>query len=82
MMKVALLIIYSCAHTNVDGIIINAGAYTHTSIAIRDALVAVSIPVIEVHISNVHKREDFRAHSIFHPLQLGKLWGLASIHII
>ena len=68
--------LHSCAHTDVDGIIINAGAYTHTSIAIRDALVAVSIPVIEVHISNVHKREDFRAHSYISPVAIGQIMGL------
>jgi len=45
------------------GIIINAGAYTHTSVAIRDALVAAELPAVEVHISNVHKREEFRHHS-------------------
>ena len=47
-----------------DGIVLNAGAYTHTSIAIADAIAAIKAPVIEVHISNVYKREDFRHHSM------------------
>jgi 3-dehydroquinate dehydratase II len=47
-----------------DGIVLNAGAYTHTSVAIADAIAAVKTPVIEVHISNVYKREDFRHHSM------------------
>jgi 3-dehydroquinate dehydratase-2 len=46
-----------------DGIILNAGAYTHTSVAIADAIAAITTPVVEVHISNVHKREEFRHHS-------------------
>lgn len=54
--------IQSC-HKKADFIVINPAAYTHTSIAIRDALLAVNIPFVEVHISNVYKREDFRQHS-------------------
>ncbi|QPC79049.1 hypothetical protein HYE68_009801 [Fusarium pseudograminearum] len=51
------------ARGNIDAIIINAGAYTHTSVAIRDALVGVDIPFVEVHVTNVHARETFRHHS-------------------
>ncbi|MCH8555216.1 MAG: type II 3-dehydroquinate dehydratase [Schleiferiaceae bacterium] len=58
-----------------DGIIINAAAYTHTSIAIADALAAVAIPAVEVHISNVFQRESFRHHSYVAPKCLGSLSG-------
>lgn len=51
------------ARGNIDAIVINPGAFTHTSVAIRDALVGVDIPFVEIHISNVHKREPFRHHS-------------------
>ena len=58
-----------------DGIILNAGAYTHYSYAIRDAIAAVKIPVIEVHISNVHTREEFRHHSVISPVCKGVIAG-------
>lgn len=58
-----------------DGIILNAGAYTHTSIAIGDAIAAINTPVIEVHISNVHKREAFRHHSMLAANCVGVIAG-------
>lgn len=58
-----------------DGIIINAGAYTHTSIAIADAIAGINTPVIEVHISNVHKRETFRHHSMLAANCVGVIAG-------
>lgn len=59
-----------------DGIIFNPGAYTHTSIAIRDAISSITVPVIEVHISNVHKRETFRHTSLLAPVCEGQIVGL------
>ncbi len=58
-----------------DGIVLNAGAYTHTSVAIHDAIKAVKTPVIEVHISNVHQREEFRHHSFISPAASGIIIG-------
>lgn len=63
------------AKNNFDGIVINAGAYTHTSIAIRDAISAVNIPTIEVHITNIYKREQFRHNSYIAPVCLGQISG-------
>lgn len=64
------------AYNQYDGIVMNAGAYTHTSIAIRDAVLSVNLPLIEVHISNVHKREAFRHHSYLSDIALGVICGL------
>jgi 3-dehydroquinate dehydratase-2 len=58
-----------------DGIILNAGGYTHTSVAIRDAIKAIPAPVVEVHISNVHAREEFRHHSMISAVCLGVIAG-------
>jgi 3-dehydroquinate dehydratase-2 len=61
--------------TDADAIIINAGAYTHTSVAIRDAIEAIQKPVVEVHISNITKRESFRHESLISPVVVGCIFG-------
>jgi 3-dehydroquinate dehydratase II len=60
------------------GIVINAGAYTHTSIAIRDAISAVQIPTVEVHLSNIYKREEFRHHSYLSSIAVGQISGFGA----
>jgi len=64
------------AATDFDYLIINAAAYTHTSIAIRDALLAVNVPAVEVHITNIQQREDFRRHSFLADVVQGQIIGL------
>jgi 3-dehydroquinate dehydratase-2 len=61
-----------------QGILINAGAYTHTSVAIRDALSAVQISTVEVHLSNIYKREEFRHHSYIAPIAIGQISGFGA----
>lgn len=60
---------------NCDGIVLNAGAYTHTSVALLDCIRSISVPVVEVHISNVHNREEFRKHSMISAGCLGVIAG-------
>jgi 3-dehydroquinate dehydratase-2 len=66
------------AKDNFDGIIFNAGAFTHYSYAIRDAIAAVEVPTVEVHMSNVHAREEFRHTSVIAPVCIGSIAGLGS----
>ncbi len=71
--------IHQSAADNVDFILINPGGFTHTSVALRDALAAVNIRFIEVHLSNTHAREPFRQHSYFSDLAVGVISGLGAI---
>lgn len=70
--------IQDARHEGINFIIINPAAFTHTSIALRDALAAVNIPFIEVHLSNVHSREEFRQHSYLSDLAVGVICGLGA----
>lgn len=71
--------IHDALEDEIDFIIINPAAFTHTSVALRDALAGVAIPFIEVHLSNVHKREPFRQHSYFSDIAVGTIVGLGHI---
>lgn len=70
--------VQALAVSPVDFAVVNPGAFTHTSIALRDALLAVSVPFIEVHLSNVHAREPFRQHSYFSDIAVGSIVGLGA----
>ena len=70
--------IHDARHEGVEFILINPAAFTHTSVALRDALLAVSIPFVEVHLSNVHSREQFRSHSYFSDIAIGVICGFGA----
>jgi 3-dehydroquinate dehydratase II len=74
----ALIDIIQQALGHHDGIVFNPGGYTHTSVALRDAISGVGLPLVEVHLSNIHKRESFRQHSFITPVAIGQISGFGA----
>ncbi|MBY4892178.1 type II 3-dehydroquinate dehydratase [Rhodobacteraceae bacterium N5(2021)] len=74
----ALVDAFHAARGVSDGVVINAGAYTHTSIALRDAISATQLPTVELHLSNTHAREEFRHHSVIAPVCVGLILGFGA----
>lgn len=74
----ALIDAIHAARTDHDGIVLNAGAYTHTSVALHDAIAAAEVPTIELHLSNIHAREAFRHHSMIAPVVVGQICGFGA----
>ena len=70
--------IHAAANENIEFILFNPAAFTHTSVALRDALLGTQIPFIEIHLSNVHRREEFRQHSYFSDIAVGTIVGLGA----